>query len=623
MLQLRVFREGALLGELDLATGPVEIGDRDGDSVRWDVLGISAPRGFGGTLEERHGAWTFQPRDPAEGPHGLEGNRRLTVGDGAIEVVALESGAVVDLASLPKDDVQPVGVASVAAAPGSAGERLRLLAQFQREDLGSSSEEMLVAALDQAFQLVNCERGLAALRTADAQGLRLVAERNFGKSDPRQQLSRRVLEMVLDEGQDVFTGNAPVDIPTVSINLQAIRAICALPLRLQGEVCGVLYVDRGSSIVPFSEEDLAFLQLLAALVSQRLSQAERLAAAEQERRRLEGTLATRDKAEEQDLAWHSPPMQKIKGDAQRLLRAFQGSSLPVLISGESGTGKEVLSRWLHGHLEGKAGPFIAVNCAAIPHDLAEAELFGIEEGVASGVMRRTGRFQQADGGTILLDEVGEMDLAIQTKLLRVLESRCITRVGGMEEIPVRVRVISATNAPLQEMIQAGTFREDLYWRLNGVELRMPALRERREDIPALCDVFARHFANDFDMPAPRFTREAMARLVAWHWPGNVRELKQRVGALIALASGGTIDVDDLPPQIASGSVTTPAAAPGAGSVASTPASPAAPLRSLEELEREHVQAVLDAMGGDKSRAADVLGIHKKTLRRKLDAWGAD
>ena len=620
MLQLRVFREGALLGELDLAAGPVEIGDRDGDSVRWDVLGIHAPSGFGGTLEERHGAWMFQPRDPDTGPHGLEGNRRLTVGDGAIEVVAKEAGAVVDLASLPNDDMQPVGVASVSAVPGSAGERLRLLAQFEREDLGGSSEQVLAAALDQAFQLVNCERGLAALRTADSQGLRLVAERNFGKADPRKQLSRRVLEMVLEEGQDVFTGNAPVDIPTVSINLQAIRAICALPLRIQGEVCGVLYVDRGSSIVPFSEEDLAFLQLLAALVSQRMSQAEQLAAAERERRRLEGTLAKRDKAEERDLAWHSPQMQKIKSDAQRLLRAFQGSSLPVLISGESGTGKEVLSRWLHGHLEGDAGPFVAVNCAAIPHDLAEAELFGIEEGVASGVMRRTGRFQQADGGTILLDEVGEMDLAIQTKLLRVLESRCITRVGGMEEIPVRVRVISATNAPLQEMIREGTFREDLYWRLNGVELRMPALRERREDIPALCEVFARHFANDFGIPAPRFTRDAMARLVAWHWPGNVRELKQRVGALVAMASDDTVDLDALPPEIASGAA---AEAPPAAAANEPATAPAAPLRSLEDLEREHIQAVLAAMGGDKSRAADVLGIHKKTLRRKLDAWGAD
>ena len=622
MLQLRVFREGALLGEFDLAAGPVEIGDREGDSVRWDVLGISAPRGFGGTLEERHGAWMFKPRDPEGGPHGLEGNRRLTVGDGAIEVVAKEAGAVVDLASLPNDDMQPVGVASVSATPGSAGERLRLLAQFQREDHGASSEEMLRAALDQAFKLVNCERGLAALRTADSQGLRLVAERNFGQSDPRKQLSRRVLEMVLDEGQDVFTGNAPVDIPTVSINLQAIRAICALPLRNQGEVCGVLYVDRGSSIVPFSEEDLAFLQLLASLVSQRLSQAEQLAAAERERQRLEGTLASRDKAEEQDLAWHSPPMQKIRSDAQRLLRAFQGSSLPVLISGESGTGKEVLSRWLHGHLEGDAGPFVAVNCAAIPHDLAEAELFGIEEGVASGVMRRTGRFQQADGGTILLDEVGEMDLPIQTKLLRVLESRCITRVGGMEEIPVRVRVISATNAPLQEMIQAGTFREDLYWRLNGVELRMPALRERREDIPALCDVFARHFAKDFGMPAPRFTREAMAKLVAWHWPGNVRELKQRVGALVAMASDGQIDADELPAQIVKGAAASPASSAAPTAVPGE-ATPPAPLRSLEDLEREHIQAVLAAMGGDKSRAADVLGIHKKTLRRKLDSWGQD
>lgn len=203
-----------------------------------------------------------------------------------------------------------------------------------------------------------------------------------------------------------------------------------------------------------------------------------------------------------------------------------------------------------------------------------------------------------------------MNLPIQTKLLRALESRTIVRVGGREEIGIDVRIISATNAGLVEMINAGTFREDLYWRLNGVEIRMPRLSERREDIPVLCEVFTRKFAADFGLPAPTFDPDAMARLVAWSWPGNVRELKQRMGAVTALAQDGRVRVEDLPPDIARTDIVQ-AAAQLNGSTAD------GPLVSLAELELSHIRRVLDATGGDRTRAADILGIHKKTLGRKL------
>jgi len=347
-----------------------------------------------------------------------------------------------------------------------------------------------------------------------------------------------------------------------------------------------------------------------------------LEASETERRRLEGKLSSAKSASGERLAWDSPAMQRVRRDAQRLLRAFQGRSLPVLVTGESGTGKEVLARWLHANLEGDAGPFVAVNCGAIPKDLAESELFGIEQGVASGVMRRAGRFQQADGGTLFLDEVGETDLSIQTKLLRALESRSIVRVGGRQELPVDLRIISATNAPLSTSIEKGEFREDLFWRLNGVEIRMPALRERVEDIPALCDIFAHHFANDFGMPTPTFSEQSLAILQAWNWPGNVRELKQRVGAMVALAATGRIEVEDVPPELRG--LTRSAGATGGGvpsQLARTGIrATETELVTLETLERRHIERVLEITKGNLAQAADILGVHKKTLRRRLDAW---
>jgi DNA-binding NtrC family response regulator len=348
---------------------------------------------------------------------------------------------------------------------------------------------------------------------------------------------------------------------------------------------------------------------------------ERLEASEKERRRLAGKLARRHVTDDRDLAWDSPAMQRVRHEAERMLRVFQGRGLPLLVTGESGTGKEVLARWLHEHLDGEPGPFVAVNCAAIPQDLAESELFGIEQGVASGVLRRIGKFQQASGGTLFLDEIGEMDLSIQTKLLRVFESHRIVRVGGREEIPVDLRVVSATNSSLEDAIRAGTFREDLYWRLCGVQIRMPPLRERREDVPTLCHVFLRRFAEEFGLEPLTIEPEAMARLQAYHWPGNVRELRQRVGALVALSGGGTVGVEHLPPEIAApgtADVERPAAPPAPSAPSAAAGAPSGPLRALAEVELDHIRRVLAEVGGNATRAAAILGIHKKTLRRKLD-----
>lgn len=620
MIQVRVFRAEALLAEFEFEGESLEIGDRVEDAVRWDALGLDASPGWGGRLTYASGRWRFQPRD-GTALHTLPPDGRLAIGAGELEIVAESRESVFDLRTLPADRLEPVEMQALPTGGGPDGERLGLLARFLQDARGDvPPKEVMQRALTHAFSLVGCVRGLVALTEGDA--LRVIVSRGFDGEDPSRELSRRVLERVLGESRDVFTGNAPVDIPTVTLDLQDIRAICALPLRIDGTTRGVLYVDRGANPCPFTSEDHQFLQLLAAQLAVRLGQQWRLEASETERRRLVGKLSSAKSASGERLAWDSPAMQRVRRDAERLLRAFQGRSLPVLVTGESGTGKEVLARWLHANLEGDAGPFVAVNCGAIPKDLAESELFGIEQGVASGVMRRAGRFQQADGGTLFLDEVGETDLPIQTKLLRALESRSIVRVGGRQEIPVDLRIISATNAPLSTLIEKGEFREDLFWRLNGVEIRMPALRERAEDIPALCDIFAHHFANDFGMPTPTFSEESLAILQAWSWPGNVRELKQRVGAMVALAGTGRIEAQDVAPELRG--LTRSAGATGGGVPTQEPRrgirATETELVTLETLERRHIERVLEITKGNLTQAADILGVHKKTLRRRLDAW---
>jgi two-component system nitrogen regulation response regulator GlnG len=637
MPTLRVYRGGTPLVELDLAGDRVEVGDRPGDGVRLDELGLGGVAGGGGRLERRAGSWWFTPRGGDATPRELARGQRVGVGDGALELDAEAPGARVDVESLPPEDPRDLPFVTPQARAGTAAARLTLLADvLARVDEGASGDELLARALDAAFGLVEAQRGVAARLEADGRTLRVVAARNLPGDDPRRSLSRRVLDAVLSEGREVVTGDAPADIPTVSVNLALIRSLCALPLKVSGRVAGLLYVDRSSLPVPFLPEDVVFLRLLAAFVARRLEEDERVEQAESRTRAVADSLARRGADEDARLGWTSPAMRRLKSEAERILKAFQGRSLPVLITGESGTGKEVLARWLHDHLDERVrGPFVALNCAAIPHDLAESELFGIEQGVASGVLKRVGRFQQAHGGTLFLDEVGEMALPVQAKLLRALETRRVTRVGGREEIPVEVRIVSATNASLQDAIRQGRFREDLYWRLTGVDFRLPPLRDRREDVPLLVRTFAAHFAAEFGVPPLELDREAMGRLLAWHWPGNVRELRQRIGALTALCGGSVVTVEDLPPEIRAGA-SPGAAAPAASAGAPRPEAgerlrgggPSAGgsgggevYRTLAQVEMDHIQRVLAAVEGDRGRAADILGIHRKTLGRKLDANG--
>jgi len=289
------------------------------------------------------------------------------------------------------------------------------------------------------------------------------------------------------------------------------------------------------------------------------------------------------------------------------LKQAAPSTATVLLLGESGTGKELFARALHDPSARPAGPVVPVNCAAIPETILESELFGYERGAFTGaIARKEGRFERASGGTLFLDEVGEMSPSVQVKLLRVLQEGEIERLGGSGPIKVDVRLVAATNRDLKKLVEEGRFREDLYYRLNVVQLVLPALRERREDITLLADHFLRMYAHKNQKPMAGFSKAALERLEGYAWPGNVRELENAIERAVVLCRGATIELDGLPESVRGG----PAGARQQIVIAiGTP---------MEEIERRVIDETLRYTKGDKTLAARLLGIAARTIYRKLE-----
>jgi two-component system, NtrC family, response regulator AtoC len=289
-----------------------------------------------------------------------------------------------------------------------------------------------------------------------------------------------------------------------------------------------------------------------------------------------------------------------------------GTEASVLIRGETGTGKEVIARLLHGASQRRSGPFVAVNMAAIPETLAESELFGHVRGAFTGADRpRTGRFMAANRGTLFFDEIGDMPRALQAKLLRVLQERVVTPVGGSESLPVDVRVIAATHRDLDAMIQDGSFREDLFYRLDVIPIEIPPLRERRQDIPAM----AEHFRDEVNAREGRqvqgFALDVMQRLCSYDWPGNVRELENLVERLVVVATGRMVVIDDLPPNLRTSVIDLESA------TLELPSSGVDLRTLLSQLEDKLIGQALERTGGNKNRAAELLGMNRTTLVEKL------
>lgn len=320
-----------------------------------------------------------------------------------------------------------------------------------------------------------------------------------------------------------------------------------------------------------------------------------------------------------------------------VLERVAATDISVLITGESGTGKEVVARSLHEASDRRRGPFIAVNCAALPEQLLESELFGHGKGAFTGAQRaRSGLFVEADGGTLLLDEVGEMPPAMQVKLLRALEDRRVRPVGEAREVPFDARLLAATNQDLHAAIAEGRFREDLYYRLNVVTIELPPLRTRGDDILLLADAFVREMSERHGVPIRGLSPEAADRLLAHDWPGNVRELRNCIERAVALARHDTLRVGDLPPTVRGdapgvtpplwtevGAAWEPALGPAAEATAAGGGGSAFALLPMHEVERAYILKVLEAVDGSRTRAAEVLELDRKTLYRKLKRYGVE
>jgi two-component system, NtrC family, response regulator HydG len=300
-----------------------------------------------------------------------------------------------------------------------------------------------------------------------------------------------------------------------------------------------------------------------------------------------------------ELIAESPAMRRVL----EMIEVVAPSDSTVLLTGESGTGKEVVARAIHTASPRRNMPMVVIHCGALPESLLESELFGHERGAFTGAQaRRKGKFEVAEGGTVFLDEIGDISLKTQTDLLRVLQEREITRVGGTQPIKLDFRCITATNRNLEAMVKEGTFRLDLFYRLNVVQVHLPALRERREDIPLLAKHFAEKYARAMNRAAPQISEGSMRVLLDYQWPGNVRELENAIERAIVMTSGPAIEPGSLPIAVA----TTSATSDG---------------QKLEDVERRHIMKILEESGGNLSRAARILDIDRTTLYGKLKHYG--
>jgi Nif-specific regulatory protein len=379
-------------------------------------------------------------------------------------------------------------------------------------------------------------------------------------------------------------------------------AFLCVPIKLRGQILGVLSADRVLPEGALLDEDLRLLEIVASIAAHSISLYHAFERERDQSERLRGQLRARYSIP--NIIGDSDAMQEVF----RMVSRVAATNATVLLRGESGTGKELIANALHYQGLRPKGPFVAVNCAALPENLLEAELFGHDKGAFTGATSsKQGRFEIARGGTIFLDEIGDVSPALQAKLLRVLQEGTFERLGGTKTLTTDARVISATNRDLEAMAASGEFREDLYWRLNVVPLFLPALRDRREDLPLLIEHFAERF-NSANARDVTFTDDAIRYMIGYHWPGNIRELENTIQRIIVLNECDIVEASDLPQHILMHD-----ADDAQGRDLSLE-------EEVEMLERSRIVAALRANGNVQARAAAVLGITPRQLGYKISKY---
>ncbi len=417
----------------------------------------------------------------------------------------------------------------------------------------------------------------------------LGGERGSGAARPRQ-ASRPVIDRVLHDLVGVMT-TGPA----------AASSVLAAPLVAFDKPLGAIYLESDAPDQPFDEGQLRLLMSIASVAATALAYEQHAEALADENTRLQAELDL-----DHPMIGDSPAMRSL----YRRIGRIAPTDATVLITGESGTGKELVARALRSNSPRAERPFVAINCAAITETLLESELFGHEKGAFTGaIAQKKGKLETAEGGTVLLDEIGELSPALQAKLLRVLQEREFERVGGTRSIAVDFRLLAATNCDLEQAIAAGTFRRDLYYRLNVVSLAVPSLRDRPEDIPLLANHFARRHAAKAKRRLTGVSPEALAYLTAYDWPGNVRELENAIERAVVLGSTDVIVPDDLPEGlIEAGPGTAAGGAPGADAHFHD---------AVRQAKKELIVKAFDSSGGNYSAAARVLGLHPNYLHRLI------
>ncbi|MCB9886209.1 MAG: sigma-54-dependent Fis family transcriptional regulator [Planctomycetes bacterium] len=510
------------------------------------------------------------------------------------------------------DNVRELDPAALTPAPGSpVGAWYQTFTEMADHLEGlRSQEQLLPAAMTAILRATGADR-VAILLDDDDDG------QAFYMSRPKDQrafrISRSLVDQVRAAGRVVHVPVAasdPVARTFHSVRSEGISSAVALPIQALGKMLGVVYADCTREGAVLSAEDL-----------QRMVFCSRMLATSLGNRVLVRSLLDRDRDSSRAAHWALETRSKACAELVQRVELYAPADYTVLLRGETGTGKEVLARALHDLSRRRLGPFVPVNCAAIPEQLMESMLFGHEKGAFTGALQaRRGHFEEAHGGTILLDEIGDMALELQAKILRLLQDRVVTPIGGRRQVRVDVRILAATHQDLERMVREGRFREDLYYRLRELEIVLPPLRERREDIPMLVARFLALAAEELGHEeVPTISTEAMAKLQAAPWRGNIRELQHVVKGAALRAGGGPIlpahlELDRPSPLAAPAVVTEPEPEPDEAQASTWK-------ERLEAQEKEALQRTLAEASGNLTRAAELFGVPRTTYREKLVRHG--
>jgi transcriptional regulator with GAF, ATPase, and Fis domain len=618
--------------ELPLRGGGV--GRGDGNLVQLSDPSVSRQHA---TIELHDGAlcWVAEAGKPtlinrrAVTQHRLEAGDEIVIGGTKLAFIPVDGVALTPASSHVTMEVGSRQLLALTSGDDRARRHLAALAQLGdrlRAEASAGRDAVARATCDAARTALGAHRAFVLL--ANARRVSPLAAAVASTESTQLQAPSDVVDKVV-QGKQVVTAEA------------SSRALIAAPIPGgDSEVLGILWIDRRGTgwdqIDTLAANCLAFLAGAAWTSADARDQAVRRADALEEQ--LGGPLGTGE------LVGRSAAAQRVLDFVARVAP----SDATVLLGGESGSGKEMVARAIHRASRRARGPCVAVNCAALTESLIESELFGHEKGAFTGATeKKAGRFEMADRGTLFLDEVGELPLGLQTKFLRVLEERRFERVGGQRSIEVDVRVVAATNRDLAEMVKRGTFREDLYYRLSVIQVEVPPLRARLDDVPLLAEHFLQRFRTQAARRIVGFSPEALAAMTRYAWPGNVRELRNAIERAVVLGDRELIVPEDLPPQLlapaqpsrarpspptpplGSSAISAPAVAPPPARLPTIdPAPPPslarpAPARSLRELEREGILAALAATGGNKAQAAAILEIDRSTLYKKLKDYDID